>query len=98
MTALSVLFQWFLMLLSVRPGGSLAITAHLLPCTCGAHVKGALSWWAWACCTARLAARDPRHAVPQTGNLMMRTQCLICQQALRTTRTQDAYWLPAIAV
>eukprot|EP01043_Picozoa_sp_COSAG02_P012210 COSAG02_NODE_468_length_21758_cov_41.206796_20_plen_81_part_00 len=28
---LTVLFQWFLMMLSVRPGRSLAISAHLLP-------------------------------------------------------------------
>ena len=31
---LSVLFQWFLTALSVRPGRVLAMLAHLLPCSC----------------------------------------------------------------
>jgi hypothetical protein len=42
---LSVEFQWFLTALSVRPGRSFAMTAHLLPCAACALIMTASSHW-----------------------------------------------------
>ena len=46
----SVLFQWFLMLLSVRPGSALAILAQAFPCTTCCVTRIMSSWGLQSVC------------------------------------------------